>query len=88
MITRAAILLDGELWAGKDGDRHHDIIRAITANGKRAHGGTQGFVTHAGEFLNRQEAARHAIECGQVIVGHANIRHAFNGRELFSEDLW
>lgn len=88
MITRAAILLNGELWAGQDGERHHDVIRKISSHGKKAHSGIQGFVTQTGEFLNREQAAKHAIECGQVISGHANIRHVFNGRELFSEDLW
>lgn len=88
MITRAAIMLNGELWAGEDGDRHHDIIHSITIHGQNAHRGIQGFLNDKNQFLTREESAREAIECGQVIIGHANIRHVFDGKRLYSEDLW
>lgn len=88
MITRAAIMLNGELWAGGDGERHHNIIHAITQNGKKAHGGVQGFLTNDGRFLTREEAAVEALKCGQVEVDKANVKHIFDGRRLYSEDLW
>ena len=88
MITRAAIMLNGELWAGEDGDRHHNIIHAITEHGQKAHGGIQGFLDNKGQFLTREEAAKEAVECGQVVEGRANIRHVFDGIRLYSEDLW
>lgn len=39
-------------------------------------------------FYNRKESAQEALRCGQVEVGKANIRHKFDGYELYSEDLW
>jgi hypothetical protein len=88
MITRAAILMPEKLWVGEENERHHHLIHKIYCAGYRAAKGIQGFVNHTGKFLTREEAAKEALECGQVIVGHANIKHEFNGRELFSEDLW
>jgi hypothetical protein len=88
MITRAAIMLNGELWAGEDGDRHHNIIHAITQHGQRAHKGIQGFLNDRGQFLTREQAALEALQCEQVIIGRANIHHAFDGIRLYSEDLW
>lgn len=45
----------------------------------------EGFITNNGDFLDRQEAYQHALECGQL---PKNIReHSFN-QTLFSEDLY
>ena len=41
----------------------------------------QGFITDTGKFLDRIEARKHAIECGQI--DHTNW-----GERLYSEDLW
>ena len=43
----------------------------------------QGFETHNGQFLNREEAMQDAIQCGQLPPG-ADA----HGKELYSEDLW
>lgn len=88
MITRAAILMPKGLWVGEKDERHHHLIHKIWCAGLKAAVGTQGFVNHLGAFLNRQESASEALSCGQVVIGHANIRHVFNGRDLYSEDLW
>jgi hypothetical protein len=91
MITAAAIVQGGRIFAGKPGvDRHHNLIgRIVKETGIRPVNGEQGFVDHTGRFLNRKDAGKHALECGQVIDGHANIRHEYNSRlGLFSEDLW
>ena len=45
----------------------------------------QGFVTHKNEFLNRQEAYNHAIECGQL---SATVKDTINNGILFSEDIY
>jgi len=70
MITAAAIRIDGKCYTG----RTHwdagntippelftpDVVDAVMA------GELQGFVTDAGTFLDRRQAYRHALECGQI----------------------
>ncbi len=90
MITAVAIMHNGVMHTGTPGkDRHHDLIHKIAQMMpiKRIVG-EQGFVDEKFKFYNRMDAARHAIDCKQVIMGQAKIRHEFNGRELYSEDLW
>ena len=41
----------------------------------------QGFITHDGIFLERNEAGKYAIECGQ-------IEKLSWPPDLYSEDLW
>ena len=43
----------------------------------------QGFLTHNGAFLNRNNAAFHALMCGQIKVADDDKK-----LELYSEDLW
>ena len=48
----------------------------------------EGFIDHRGDFLTREQAFYHAIECGQI---PAELRHlkAQRGEELlYSEDLY
>ena len=44
----------------------------------------EGFLTDKGEFLDRQEAADHAYECGQLVETAEEPRID----KLMSEDLW
>jgi hypothetical protein len=92
MITFAAMLVGDLLLIGAKGERHHDLIRRCKETGitrAQVAQAEQGFVNHEGKFLNREDAGREALACGQVIEGHANIRHPFNSRlGLFSEDIW
>lgn len=90
MITHAAILQDGLMYVGRLNERHHDIIRQIVeVTKKKPATGEQGFIDETGKFYDRLGAGFHALECGQVKVGKANIQHEFNPRlGLFSEDLW
>lgn len=83
MIVSAAILKDGVVYTGK---RHHNIIHDNISHKVGKHPHIQGFVNHKGEFLNREEAAIEAMDCGQVVKGHANLRHVFDGKTLYSED--
>lgn len=48
----------------------------------------QGFITHENVFLNRIEAYKHALSCGQLSA--ANKRYKEENREvkLYSEDLY
>lgn len=79
-ITAAAIVQDGQMFTGR---RHHEIISMIVRHmGIRPVTGKQGFVTNEGRFVDRKEAARIALEAGQV-------KELKSGSgELFSEDLW
>ena len=79
MITESAIkTTEGKVYTGK---RHHNIFANYPdVNFKY---GVQGFITDAGEFLNRSEALIHAIENNQVLD-----RNEVRGSVLCSEDLW
>lgn len=82
MIVVAAVKHCGKVYTGA---RHHLAIRAAVAQtGVRpVKGGKhQGFLDDAGNWLDRETAAQHALQCGQVKA------LKFNARELFSEDLW
>ncbi len=85
MIKESAIKKDGQVFTGR---RHADVLHA---NAKRNESGIiistlaegiQGFVTISGEFLTREEAAIHALKCGQV----KSLK--FSRTKLFSEDLY
>lgn len=83
-ITGVAIL-DGQgaLWSLPKPNRHHNIFALAAFIGRSAEGGTQGFTTSLGRFVNRSEAL--------AIAGRANqILEHKNGdlTELYSEDLW
>lgn len=97
MIVAAAIKKDGVVYALPKPLRHHNIIHAARIPGQvksllAGEGAVRGFIAkvdgRAQWFLNRAKAAEHAAMEGQVETGKANIRHVFNGRELFLEDLW
>jgi hypothetical protein len=45
----------------------------------------QGFITTSGMFLDRKQAYRHAVSCGQL--SDTVMRNVLN-EELFSEDLY
>lgn len=64
--------------------RHGDCFYQISQMGFKPRQGykelAQGFVTDTGVFLDRYEAKKHAIACGQIV----NLEYA----ELYSEDVW
>ena len=71
------------------GRRHGDccqVIKRLAAQMTLKH--TQGFINHKGEFLDRKEALKHAIECGQLSETHRYYREDRNIDELYSEDLY
>lgn len=47
----------------------------------------QGFLTEKGEFLSREAALFHAIECGQLEEDPEDLAAITSG-VLMSEDLW
>lgn len=88
MIVSSAIIINGQILTGK---RHHNIFQKAKADGidrLDAIRGEQGFVDENGKFYNREDAAKHAIECGQVKEGEAVAIHIFDGKTLYSEDLY
>ena len=86
MIVKSALkATDGTVHTGH---RHADIFRDSDIESEKKFGperyflnAIQGFVTDTGEFLDRVEAAKHAIECGQ-------IKATRWGPRLYSEDVW
>lgn len=74
MIVNAAILKDGVIYRAR---RHHLIIWEHEP--QFFNNCEQGFVTDTGEFVDREEGAKIAFECGQIKEPK---------RILFSEDLW
>lgn len=86
-ITHVAIEYAGRIWSLPAPNRHHHIIRMIAKEtGDGIHGpDVQGFLDETGRFIGRIEAYAIASDNGQLkLRGPA----AYQGRELFSEDLW
>ena len=76
-IEQSAILVNDCIYTGK---RHSDAISsAAEKTGMKPVRGEQGFVTNAGRFVSRKEAAKIAFEAGQT----EKLED-----ELFSEDVW
>ena len=48
----------------------------------------QGFMTNTGEFLDRKEALKHALHCGQLSATARQFKKDRNEDELYSEDLY
>jgi hypothetical protein len=84
-ITGAAIVVNGVVWSLPAPARHCHLIRAWCdahwTDGKPAFIGSheQGFVTSAGNFVTREEAAELAYCAGQITERKPT---------LFSEDVW
>ena len=71
-------------------NRHHNVLHTVSRlfKGRTDLGylnECQGFLTDKGEFLNRQDAYKHAMAHGQVTCRRPG---GYDGDELFSEDLW
>ena len=48
----------------------------------------EGFMNHKGEFLDRKEAFKHALEVGQLSATTRWYQEDHNLNELYSEDLY
>lgn len=79
-IKEAAVKRGDRIWTGK---RHDPIIQQMVKEGEqRIRSDEQGFITLDGVYLNRKQAFKRAVECGQV---------NYNGnldQPLVSEDLY
>lgn len=87
-ITHVAIKYDGKVYALPKPNRHHDVIRMIAAeNGIGIQGpDVQGFLDYNGLFMNRSGAYIRALKNGQL--NRRSGPGAYNGQDLYSEDLW
>lgn len=61
--------------------RHHELFTAYPNCCKVKH--TQGFILNTGEFIDRSNGYRLALQNGQYKFHTSNIEG-----QLFSEDLW
>ena len=77
MIKSAAIKYNDKIYTGKT---HSDIINSQDDPLILFSLGENGFLTDRDEFLDRIEAGKHALECGQI------KRLDLDGR-LYSGDL-
>lgn len=74
---------DGTVYQIPPPGRHHNVIRMMADAGRPTPiTGTQGFVTSAGDFVERDVARTIAVMAGQLLP------RASGGRILFSEDVW
>lgn len=80
MIVNSAIKMNGKIYIGR---RHHIIINENPFGFFKGKDAVQGFIDAEGNFLDRKEAAKIAIESGQVKEENMTVKGT-----LFSEDLW
>jgi len=84
MIHAVAIRYKGTTYTLPQPARHYNLIEMIaedTGENFVFGQGEQGFLRDDGAFLNRVEAGKHALECGQVSKLHV-------GDALYSEEVW
>ena len=86
-IVAAALCIDGITLSMPPPARHHHLIQHVTIHWfkedvrRTVVPDQQGFLTNTGRFVMRREAARIAIEAGQI----TDTKY-YGG--LYSEDLW
>lgn len=80
MLIASAIKKDNITYWGI---RHSDCFYSMSTIGVDRVGAIQGFMTDTGEFLDRDSALLHAIECRQI-----KNKQDIIGSVLTSEDLW
>ena len=82
MIIAAAIFQEGVICSMPQPARHHDIIQGLVRMGLPTPiRGLQGFLTYTGDFLDRTDAAKVALDGGQITKLMAPP-------QLYTEDLW
>lgn len=81
MIKQAAILQDGKIYTVQRPGRHVDVIKKMGLAFKGTAATEQGFVAGDGRFVDRIQAGKIAIDCGQ-------IKKLECPPKLYSEDLW
>jgi hypothetical protein len=91
-IATAAIMHKGRPYHVDRPGRHHDVIRLLDKlfPGDAPFTGAQGFMTNAGRFVDRYEAAKIATAAGQILPFQNGglVATRENVERLFSEDMW
>lgn len=80
-VQQAAIKKGKRIWTGR---RHSDCFQAMIKDGVLPSSRSkevQGFMTEGGQFVDRKEAYKIAVECGQ-------IKDDSRTKILISEDLY
>ena len=84
--------LGEEVTVVGSGHRHGNCLDTMTKCGapmlKHRWNEEQGFMTNVGKFLNRKEAFKHALKCGQLSATTRQFKKERNEDELYSEDLY
>lgn len=81
-VTTAAAKVGKRIWSLPAPARHHHVFRVMGAEGFKAWGSEEtGFLTNTGRYVDRKEAARIAVEAGQITAPKWPP-------DLYSEDLW
>lgn len=80
MISYSAVKQDNQIYIGR---RHFNCFKQMALLGIKVkkQENVQGFLTDKDEFLEREEAGKYAIKCGQIKVLKWPPL-------LYSEDLW
>lgn len=78
-IAAAAIVFDDVVWSLPAPHRHYHIIEKHFKETGKNGSGKQGFVTSAGRFVDRYQAASLAYDAKQIEATRL---------QLFTEDLW
>jgi len=74
---------DGNVHSLPPPARHNDVIQKMRAEGIRVRvTHEQGFLLEDDTFVDRVEAAQHAMEEGQA------TKLSYSKTKLYSEDLW
>lgn len=81
MIAKAATIFRGKMYTGWRHCLIMEDIRADLGILKITHQ-RMGFVTDDGRFVDREEAGKIAIACGQI------DELKYQKRDLFSEEMW
>ena len=83
VIVAAAVRLDGVVWQLPSPARHHHVLWALdqVLPGRAIEAHDQGFVTADGDYVDRVDGSRLAIDAGQ-------IERLQWPPYLYSEDMW
>lgn len=66
----------------------YSILHELTGDISYKKNKEDGFIDHQNNFLNREEALQHALNCGQLSASAREFKRQRNENELYSEDLY
>ena len=95
MIIRAALLVQVEglneptiLPCRRRGDGYSILKDLGYAPKTKYKVEKEGFINHKGQFLDRYDAFKHALDCGQLSQSNIWYKKDNHEVELYSEDLY